>query len=334
MKSFLIALCAHLLVGCASTPPLVYKYYPAKVTAQVTVTQTIDCDADKRLIILNTPSVATVYSSNREAKPFEFDASKLSRWFTDNDFTFAWYDDGRIRSLNSQVTGQGEAIVKAVTVIASAAVGAGGPPADTAATACKVVASRGGKPVTIVYERTLNDLTKRIEPSRLDVSENYKGNFRAFKGVELPKIMVKADIADTEDPVLVEQVANGSSNDTVPLKLSKTTRATVTITKDDNEISKSTVVVPNAHTYDLLVPRGAFFGKETFSVQFNEAGILTQVSYGKTSGFAAALNSANTLDAALSPNDAAKANALKSQADVMAQTARLANCQAKPSECK
>jgi hypothetical protein len=146
--------------------------------------------------------------------------------------------------------------------------------------------------------------------------------------------MVKADIADTEDPVLVEQVANGSSNDTVPLKLSKTTRATVTITKDDNEISKSTVVVPNAHTYDLLVPRGAFFGKETFSVQFNEAGILTQISYGKTSGFAAALNSANTLDAALSPNDAAKANALKSQADVMAQTARLANCQAKPSECK
>ena len=89
-----------------------------------------------------------------------------------------------------------------------------------------------------------------------------------------------------------------------------------------------------AQTYFLSVPREAFFGKSTFSVQLNEAGAPTQVSYGKTSGVAAVLNSASTLDATLSPNDAAQANALKSQADVIAQTVRLANCQAKPLECK
>ncbi|SCX57590.1 hypothetical protein [Nitrosospira sp. Nsp1] len=334
MKSFLVGLCALMLAGCASTPPLVYKYYPAKATAQVTVTQTIDCDADKRLIILNTPSVASVYSSDRRAPLFEFDASKLGGGFTDNDFTFAWYDDGRIKSLNSQVTGQGEAIVKAATVILSVAVGAG-PPDDSAAAACKVVASRGGKPVTIVYESAVDDLTKRMKPSRLNVSENY-GDIHNVLGkvVKLPLFEVEVEIAATDNPVLVEQSANGSSKHTVPLKLAKTALATVTVTKNKIAISKSIVVVPTAHTYELPVPRGAFFGKATFSVQLNEAGVLTQVSYGKTSGFAATLNSASTLDAALSPSDAAKANALKSQADVMAQTARLANCQAKPSECK
>ena len=66
MMRLLVGLCPLLLVGCASTPPLVYKYYPSKATTQVTVTQTIDCDADKRLIILNTPSISpAVYSSDR-----------------------------------------------------------------------------------------------------------------------------------------------------------------------------------------------------------------------------------------------------------------------------
>lgn len=336
MKTFLLSVCVLLLAGCASTPPLVYKYYPAKATAQVTVTQTVDCDADKHLVILNTPSIAPVYSSDRRGKPLEFDASKLGGAFTDNDFTFAWYDDGRLKSLNSSVTGQGEAIVKAATTLIAAVVG--GAAAFDEAAACKVVASRGGgKPVTIVYEKSLDDLTKTIAPTALTVSENYKGNHDVLaKVIPFPALEVKVDIAATENPVLVEPSASAGNagNDGVPLTLAKTTAATVTVTKGKVAIGKSTIVTPVSQTYILSVPRGAFFGKATFSVQLNEAGVPTQVSYGKTSGVAAALNSASTLDAALSPNDAAQANALKAQADVIAQTARLANCQAKPTECK
>jgi hypothetical protein len=336
MKTLLLSVCGLFLVGCASTPPLVYKYYSARATAQVTVTQTIDCDADKHLVMLNTPSIASVYSSDRRGKPLEFDATKLGGTFTDNDFTFAWYDDGRMKSLNSAVTGQGEAIVKAATTLLAAVVG-GAPPSDDTA-ACKVVASRGGgKPVIIVYEKVLDDLTKPMGLTALDISENYKGSHEALaKVITFPSLEVRVEVASTEDSVLVEPSASagGSGTDGVPLTLAKTTVAMVTVTKGKIPIGKSSIVAPTANTYALSVPRGASFGKATFSVQLNEAGVPTQVSYGKTSGVAAALNSATALDATLSPSDAAKASALKAQADVIAQTARLANCQAKPAECK
>ncbi|MCW5644784.1 MAG: hypothetical protein KIT63_21995 [Rhodoferax sp.] len=338
MMRLLVGLFPFLLVGCASTPPLVYKYFPAKATTQVTVTQTIDCDADKHLVILNTPSVSpAVYSSDREAKPFEFEAYKLGGTFTDKDFTFVWYDDGRLKSLNSQVTGQGETIVKAATVMLSAVTG--GAAAADDATACKIVASRGGgKPVTIVYEKTLDNLRRSTGLVQLDVSENYKGAHEALsKVVAFPVLEVKIEVAKTEkNQVLLEQSAleSNSSNSAVPLTLAKTTAATVTVTKGKIPIGRSTLVVPTADTYVLPVPRGAFFGKATFSVQLNEAGVVTQVAYGRTSGVAAALNSASTFDAALSPSDAAKASALKAQADLIAQTTRLAACQSKPADCK
>ncbi|QSB21522.1 hypothetical protein JN403_12270 [Pseudomonas sp. 15A4] len=336
MKILLLSVSSLLLTGCVSTPLLVYKYYPAKATAQVSVTQTIDCDADKHLVILNTPSISSIYSSDRRGTPLEFDASKLGTVFTDNDFTFAWYDDGRLRSLNSAVTGQGEAIVKSATTLL--AVITGGAAATDEAAACKVVASRGsGKPVTVVYERALDDLTQVVAPTALTVSQNYKGNYDALiKVVSFPLLEVKVDIAVTGNPILVEPSASAgdAGNEGVPLTLARTTVATITVTKGKVPIGKSAVIAPTAQTYALSVPSGALFGKATFSVQLNEAGVPTQVSYGKTSSAAAALNSASTLDSALSPNDAAQASALKAQADVIAQTARLANCQAKPSECK
>lgn len=336
MKIILLCASSLALAGCASTPPLVYKYYPAKATAQITVTQTIDCDADNHLVILNTPSISSIYSSDRRGKPLEFDASKLGGVFTDNDFTFAWYDDGRLKSLNSAVSGQGEAIVKSATILLAAVVGGAAAPPDTAA--CNVIASRGaGKPITIVYETVLDDLTKPMTPSPLSVSENYKVNHDALKkDIELPPLEVKIDVATTGNPILVEPSASAGNAGTegVPLTLARTTMATITVTKKNIPIGRSVVIVPTAQTYDLYVPRGAFFGKTTFSVQLNEAGVPAQVSYGKTSGVAAAMNSANTLDSTLSPNDTAQANALKARADVIAQTTRLANCQAKPSECK
>ena len=335
MKILLASVSSLLLAGCASTPPLVYRYYPAKATAQVTVTQTIDCDADKHLVIQNTPIISSTYTSDR-GRPFEFDASKLGAVFTDNDLTFAWYDDGRLKSFNSTVTGQGEAIVKSVTTLLPLIIGGAAVTDDTVA--CNVVASRGsGKPVTIVYEWALADLTKAVAPTAPTVSENYKGNHDALKNViSFPLLEARVDVAATESPILVEPSASAGNagNEGVPLTLARTTVATIIVTKGKIPIGKSAVIVPTSQTYALYAPHGALFGKVTFSIQLNEAGVPTLVSYGKTSSTAATLNSASALGSALSPNDAAQANALKAQADVIAQTARLANCQAKPSECK
>jgi hypothetical protein len=53
-----------LVAGCASTPDVIYKYYPPQAQSTVTVTQTIDCTSDKTaLIVVSTPALNTLCES-------------------------------------------------------------------------------------------------------------------------------------------------------------------------------------------------------------------------------------------------------------------------------
>lgn len=55
---------AALATGCASTPDVVYSYYPSKSASTATVTQTVDCTSDKTtVIVVNTPALNTIYRS-------------------------------------------------------------------------------------------------------------------------------------------------------------------------------------------------------------------------------------------------------------------------------
>ena len=85
----------------------------------------------------------------------------------------------------------------------------------------------------------------------------------------------------------------------------------------------------------IPIPQAPFFGSQTFVLALSDAGTITTLTYGKESGAAAGLNSFNAVMAAFAPRSAAdKAAEIQARADLIAQTQRLAVCEAAPKDCK
>jgi hypothetical protein len=94
------------------------------------------------------------------------------------------------------------------------------------------------------------------------------------------------------------------------------------------------IVIPLAVTYNVPLPQAAAFGKVSFALTLADSGAITALTYGQVSGAAAPSNLAAAAAAAAKPPDAAeRAAALKSEADEIAQTARVARCRASPADC-
>lgn len=78
--------------------------------------------------------------------------------------------------------------------------------------------------------------------------------------------------------------------------------------------------------YNLPMPKALVFGKLAFGVSFAESGALTSVQYTSNTGLGQALNVTSAAVTAAQGETAAKAAALKAEADVIAEQQRLARC--------
>ena len=333
------ALAMIALSGCAATPDVEYRYFPARATTLVTVTQTVDCNQSKtQYNFIHTPTVVTTYSSDR-SKHFVLRTRDLQSTFADADVKFDWYDDGRLRSVNQSSTGQGESIVKAALTFLAPIVGGAAP--DTG-DCDKLTALGGGKPLTIVYERTV-EYPKRPESKsdmqtdqvhELQANSNSKAAYNSVKALlrtNLPSLDFR--VMPWIEPMPLVEPAEESWG-TIPLWLNKTVQAPVEVRVSKVVVWNGKVVVPTADTYQLPIPKPKLFGKQAFALTLNEAGGITTMGYTSLSGTAGAFNALSQLSATVSPSDSAKVNAMKAEADLIAQTQRLANCQATPADCK
>lgn len=153
-------LSAALLTACATIPDVRYSYYPAKSETVARVTQTLGCTGDKPpLLIMNTATAETMYSSDLSRPPLHVDIKSLQGWvgpFADSHLKMTFTEDGRMLSIDQGTKGQGPAIIQAaVTLAVSAmALSAAQLPAEPAiATACTQIGKWGGnKPITLIYE--------------------------------------------------------------------------------------------------------------------------------------------------------------------------------------
>lgn len=324
------------LTGCASTPDVEYRYFPARASTAVTVTQTIDCNQDKtRFSFIHTPTVVTTYSSDRSRKPFVLRTKDLQSSLTDAEVKFDWFDDGRLKSVNQNSVGQGENIVKATMTFLAPVVGGAAPGTGE----CNKVATLGGgKPVTIVYERTIEHAKNQSDQVfELQPSENSKAIFDSAKDVlkaRLPVLDFKVRQWEEIAPLVQATEDTADAKGAIPLTLNKTAVVPVQILVSKVAFWSSKIVVPTVETYALPIPRPKFFGKQAFALTLNEAGGITTMGYTSLSGTAGAFNALNVVSTTVSPSDPARAAAIKAEADVIAQTQRLAACQAKPAECK
>jgi hypothetical protein len=329
-----------LVAGCASTPDVVYKYYPSQAQSTVTVTQTIDCTSDKTaLIVVSTPALNTLYTANYRQPPSSVRVKDLAGAIADSDLSFNFFDDGRLKSVNASSTGQGEAVVKsAVSLITAVAAIGGGVPVGAPVKApalpeCTTVNNWGnGKPVTLTYGQIIDFNKAAAGPVDLEPTPQSAPLWGLLKN-QLSKLAVFVRSQTNNDSGAYYDGVVGN-RDAIFLTLQRTANVQVDVLAKGSSIFSTTVALPLPATYQLAIPKAAVFGKQSFSLTLAESGAVTAVDYGKLSGASGALNAATSAAGAAAPESTAnKAAELKAQADLIVQQQRLARCQAQPDKC-
>lgn len=323
------------LAGCATLPDVKYSYYPAKSKTFVSVTQVFDCNVKKKVVVYYSPApvVETKYSSNRDHPPYTIETKALRSKFSDTDIGLGWFDDGRLKSVNVSTTGQGEAIIKAA-VTALTAIG-GAPESETD---CGVIPElAAGKPIVVNYQIDLDyppasgvsfPSSREIPP--IKSSEAMRRSLRDALRDKFPKLSVRL-----KEPTALEPLIDAKSTETdLILTLNRQGKQELEVYAEAERIWAGAAVVPLSSTYGLPIPRSKAFGKQVFSVTLNESGGITAQGYGRAVGTASALNALSTAYGTVDPSDAAIAAAAKNEADVIAQTNRLAACRKDPAACK
>jgi hypothetical protein len=343
MRSLLALSGALLVLGGCAIPGVVYRYYPSRARTTVSVTQSVDCTADKTaLFVLNTPAVTTVYSADYTQKPYTLAIKSLDGAVSDTDVSFSFYDDGRLKSVNSSSTGEGETIAKSAVslVTAVAALGGGAPPPvkglPPVLDECRKVSNwGGGKPVTLTYGLVLDPPVDSNIPVEFIIDPASATIFGLLQS-KLPTMNVK--VTATGQPQSGARVVADSVNQdsgVVPLTLQEAQNVKLEVLQNGQAIFTTYLTVPQAGTYQLPMPKAALFGKQSFALALSEAGTITTIEYGKLSGSASAFNVGAAAAGALAPKSAAdKAAEIKGQADLIAQQQRLIRCQSQPTQCQ
>lgn len=301
----------------------------------MTVTQAVDCNASKTtLIASNSISNAVVYSADHEAKIQEFRIKSPTGALSDTNLTVNLTEDGRLKSINGDSTGQGEAIAKAVITAAVAILGGAAPPPPPAGqlAECGVVeAWGGGKPVTLTYSQKVGfepDAPKG--PFVLQPDPASAALYNKLK-LRLPTLtLTLAPAVALPEPVILSPGAKPGPK----LSLNRTGTVHMEVTSGAGAPWTSDAIIPLRDTFDVPLPAGAPFGKVSFALTLADSGAITTLTYGQVSGAAGPANVAAAAATAAKPSSAAdRAAQLKAEADEIAQNARVARCRADPTTC-
>lgn len=333
-----IAVVVASLAGCGTIPDAQVSYYQAKTQVTVKVTRSVLCDAKNLLLIANTVTPSVTHSADL-ARAQSTSLIGLRGTFTDSDIKFEFYEDGRLKTVNATMTGQGEAVLKAATTLASTLTAfAAGTAVPAYPDECAFVREvGGGKPLTLMYEGV-------VDPSMADPQN-------------IPPDAASAPYADRLKNAVsgICVVAKGAEVPVPPVQY-KTNDGDVLIAARQPALLKIEVGTPTpgngctaslwqgrvpvaqlGKEYQLPVPRAAAFGKQIFSAAFADSGALASVQYVSNSGAGAAgaLGAANSLATiAQGETTSAKIADVKAEADLMAQQQRLLQCHADPKSCK
>ena len=334
-KIFALAAFGSSLAGCGSIPDAKVSYYLTKTRVTVKVTRSVLCDAKNYPLVANTVLPGTGHSADL-ANPQPIQLAGLRGPLTDSDVKFEFYDDGRLKAVNTSMTGQGEAVVKAVTTLASTVAAFDATKSLPAfPKECAYVKERAGdKPLTLTYEVEVDPTKRAFQPIPPDAASTaYAENLKSAIGeicvvAKDALVPVKpVEYAAKESDVLIAARQPAM----VPIEV-----GTVTAGSCLSPLYKGTVPVAQLGTaFVLPIPRAAAFGKQTLSASFLDSGALSSVQYVNNSGTASALGAINSFASNFKGESISdQVNAVKAQADLILQQQRLLQCQADPKNCK
>ncbi len=326
------------ITGCGTIPNAKVSYYQAKTQIKIRVTRSVLCAARNLPLVANTVSPSVVHAADFTTEQ-SIDLGKLGGVLNDPDMKMEFFEDGRLKTINTTQTGNGEAAIKAATTFASAliplTIDKSKATPDFAAECALVKKLGDGKPLSLTYEGVVNPKQKgpqNIPPST--ASAAYANRLkRAIGGI-------CAMAKDVEKPAKPVQYEKNEDDVLIAARQPALLRIGVGTNTQQGGCSSTLwrgrlPVAQMGVVYELPVPQAAAFSKQVFSAEFAESGALLSVQYAIGSGAASALVAAGSLATiAQGETTSAKAAAVKAEADLIAQQQRLLQCQADPKSCK
>lgn len=340
---------ASMLTGCATTPDTTINYYLAKSSVKFTVLRTIACNTRSHVVMSHAVTPVVSHSADKADKEsrLEIDTSALKGAFSDADLLVTFYDDGRLKSLNTSTTGQGEPVFKTAITIATLFLALEGSPTPYPSE-CKLIAKIGeGKPVTLKYGGMV-DLTngelQTIPPEA--ASEYYHRELISAIGPILvqvgdrntPKRPIEPETdseAASAEPSLSSNSSFTDSRSALIAREPALVRFELVTPKSSEPLwSGSLPVAQLGIRYELPIPNPGMFGKRQVAATFAESGSLTSIHFLSNTGAGQALNVVNSGLTGFAPKTTAeKAAEVQAEADLIAQQQRLVRCLAEPEAC-
>ena len=317
--------------GCASMPDATVGYYLARTEVSVKVTRTIACDSADKLFVQNSIVPTTTHSADT-SKVHTLPLKPMRSTFTDSDFTFEFYGDGRIKGVNSVSEGKGEDILKAAINVAATAAAMGlAPRTARIGSDCDYIrANSDDKTLTLVYSAKLDleDRASQAIPPDAQ-SDPHVARFAKTLGplcavvgaARTPRVPLQkgdeagAVLLEAREPALVPLEVKGDLACARSLGVSEV------------------LVAQKGVDYQMPIPKAALFGKKNFVAKFDESGALNWVQYASSPGAGQALNVLNAGLTAVKDSTGAKAAELNAEAELIAAQQRLVRCRATPKDC-
>lgn len=342
MKFATISAGLFLIVGCAANPKLALNYYLAKTDINIKITRTAMCNTQNNIFVASSAEIKPIHSADLSS-PKHFNLHDLNGRFANTDLTTTFYEDGRLKGINSTSTGQGQAIITSGIKLASGLLGGVGivpleldpqfPDICTYINGGDTV--KRDKTLSLTYEVTLNDksLTAAV------VKPNWESNAAHIK--LQPAIgVVGYAFGDDQSPINPVTEPSNSNLDMVKISMRQPAISSVAIIASKDENLTDVIfngVVPIAHrgsNYSLPVAKSALFGTQRFSLEVAESGAVVKIGYGADTGITQVLGAADgALSSFSGQTTAEKAAEAKAEADLIAQQQRVVRCRAEPASC-
>ena len=331
-----------LLGGCAHMPEVTVGYYLAESTISFKVVRTVACDADNRVIVANATTPTVTHSADR-SRLIQVRLDKLKGTFSDTDIKFEFLADGRLKGVNATNTGQGEAALKTVATIATAAMAITalrepGTPREPLKAECDLVKSVGaGKPITLTYEGVVD--LGRGPRDKQDIPPDTASE--AYAKALAKSIGTVFAVVEGNETSRAPATYEAHARD-VLLTARQPGMVTIKVMTgaakgfEDEKVWQGKLPAAQlGTTYSVPIPGPTTFGKLNLAASFEESGAISSLQYAANTGTVQALNATGAaLTTMQGETTAQKAADVKAEADLIAQQQRLVQCLADPRSCK
>lgn len=323
------------LASCASVPEIGLKYYLPQTDVNFKVIKSVTCNESDTYIFAVTPLIETKSYTDYSENGLTIPISKLGGNFSNTTVAVNWYDDGRLKGINSKSTGVGGEIVEGVT---STLLKLSDPSMGLRGSSCGMINKEESKTASFTYtypklnSQTISSYSERVLSFKLTDSSKVYRDKLGLSESDLPNTLSGQFTLSSFQ--LISDHNPKNLTDFVAVKLKKPQRVSLVINHAGSETKPIGQTIAGIGSYNAYIPKAAAFGNSEFSLALSEAGSIQSISYGKESGTASLVGAGNAFLSVFEPeSDADLALRYKNQADVIAQHQRVLRCKADPKNC-